>query len=342
MAHPHPAEVNVHTEKGRYAGFYRKNGVVEPLPGDAASVRAALADKDAVVWIDLLIVEPEDASLLSEVFEFHPLAIEDSISPRVDPAKVDDYGGYVFIVVQALTPYTEDRELEAIEVDFYLGPNFVVSCHREPVPSIEMYLERRERREQLMRRGPDWIVHGLLDTMVDDYLPIVDALDETIDEIEARVLERAEHGQLQRILLARRNSLRLRRATAPQRDIMNRLSRNEFPKLISPESAIYFRDVYDHLVRIEYLVEAVRDLSDGALQTYLSVVSNRLNEIMKVLTAAATVFLPLTVITGIYGMNFEDNVFPGFDSSWGFWAVIGIMLLNSALMLAYFRNRRWV
>jgi magnesium transporter len=170
----------------------------------------------------------------------------------------------------------------------------------------------------------------------------VDELDETIDRLEEGVLEDANRRLLQQILVAKRNTLRLRRVTAPQREILNRLSRNEFPALVRPEASIYFRDVYDHLVRVEYLIEALRDLADAALQTYLSVVSNRLNEVMKVLTAAATVFLPLTVITGVYGMNFEHNVFPPFDSSWGFMAVMALMLINSVVMLAYFRLRRWI
>jgi magnesium transporter len=156
------------------------------------------------------------------------------------------------------------------------------------------------------------------------------------------VLKHTEPYLLQRILIAKRNSLRLRRATSPQRDIVNRLARGEFANLIHPDAAIYFRDIYDHLVRIEYLTEAVRDLSDGALQTYLSVVSNRMNEVMKVLTAAATLFLPLTVITGVYGMNFEDNQFPSFEHDWGFAAIIALMFLNSVVMLAYFRYRRWI
>ena len=123
---------------------------------------------------------------------------------------------------------------------------------------------------------------------------------------------------------------------------MSRLSRGEFPHLVGGDSAIYFRDVYDHLVRVEYLIESLRDLADGALQIYLSAVSNRLNEVMKVLTAAATIFLPLTLISGIYGMNFAENQFPGFKEPWGFAAVVGGMIAVSIAILAYFRLRRWV
>jgi magnesium transporter len=158
----------------------------------------------------------------------------------------------------------------------------------------------------------------------------------------ASVLKDGDRHILEQILIVKRSTLRLRRATSPQREILNRLARGEFPDLIAADCAIYYRDVYDHLVRVDYLVEAVRDLADGALQTYLSVVSNRLNEVMKVLTAAATLFLPLTVITGLYGMNFEDNQFPSFGASWGFGAVVAAMLLNSIVMLLYFRYRRWI
>lgn len=327
---------------GRYAGWYRKDGRVAHLPNDEDAIRAAIADPNGVLWIDLLITGEGDAHLLKDVFDFHPLTIEDSVSVRVDPAKIDAYRDYIFIVVQAMCEYHPNEELEPIEVDFYLGPNYVVSTHREPVPAIYHYLERFERCEHLMERSADWVLHGLLDALVDDYIPVVDAVDETIDRVETEVLEHASPHLLQQILIAKRNSLRLRRATAPQRDIMNRLSRGEFPELVHPETSIYFRDIYDHLVRVEYLVEAVRDLSDGALQTYLSVVSNRMNEVMKVLTAAATVFLPLTVITGVYGMNFDENQFPSFGFEWGFAIVIAFMFVNSLVMLAYFRYRRWI
>jgi magnesium transporter len=305
-------------------------------------VEDALAGGDGILWVDLEVASEEDGRFLEEVFHFHPLTIEDSVTPRVDPAKVDDHGEYIFVVVQALQHYASGHELQSSEVDFYLGPNYVVSVHLADVPAIEAFRNRCRLNGRLTSRGPDWLLHGLLDALVDEYLPIVDAVDEDIDRLEAEVLGNPRTRVLQDILLVKRNALRLRRATTPQREIMARLARGEFASLISAEAAVYFRDIYDHLVRVEYLVEALRDLADGALQTYLSVVSNRLNEIMKVLTAAATVFLPLTVVTGIYGMNFEENQFPSFGASWGFAAVVIAMILNSLLMLAYFRQRRWI
>jgi magnesium transporter len=328
---------------GHYTGFFRNAaGELSPLPPDDDAIRKALADPNGVVWIDLVIDDPEDTHVLDQVFQFHPLAVEDVRNDRLDPAKIDDHGAYIFIVVQALTGYEPDEEISVMEVDFFLGSNYVVSCHRVTCAALNTIVTRPQRVQQLMGKSAAWLLHGLLDGIVDDFLPIVDELDETIDQLENEVLERPDPRVLQRILVAKRNSLRLRRATTPQRDIMNRLSRNEFPALISADLSMYFRDVFDHLVRIEYLIEALRDLSDAALQTYLSVVSNRLNEVMRVLTAVATIILPLTLISGIYGMNFDDNQFPTFESDWGFPFVTISMIVIAVVMLAYFKYRRWI
>ncbi len=325
------------------AAFYRSADGTVTQPADEGALRAALADSAGLLWVDLLLGSPADAHLLRDVFDFHPLTIEDCLSPHVDPAKVDDHDRYLFVAVQAIGDYSPDRELAPLEVDFYLGANYVVSCHRQPVPAVDRYRRRWQQDQHLFSRSADWLLHGLLDALVDEYLPVVDAVDDTIDELEEAVLRRPDSRILQRIMMVKRNTLRLRRAAAPQRDIVNRFSRGEYPRLIHDETAIYYRDIYDHLVRVEYLVEALRDLADGALNTYLSVVSNRLNEVMKVLTAAATIFLPLTLLSGIYGMNFASGgTWPPFESDWGFAAVVGGMLVVALGLLAYFRYRRWV
>lgn len=330
------------TKKSPMTAYHRAaDGKVKQLAKNDA-LKQALADRAGLLWVDLLIREEGDATILNELFQFHPLSIEDSVSPRVDAAKIDDHGEYIFVIVQALPVYQAGQEMEPLEVDFYLGPNYVVSCHREPLPAIDLVCERLSQSDTILSRGADWLLHGLLDALVDEYLPAVDAIDDTLDGLEAEILRRPDTHLLQQILIVKRNAMRLRRAATPQRDIMNRLSRGEFPKLIHEDTAIYYRDVYDHLVRVEYLVETLRDLADGALNTYLSVVSNRLNEVMKLLTAAATIFLPLTLISGVYGMNFADNQFPGFDESWGFAVVTGFMITLALGMLAYFKYRDWI
>jgi magnesium transporter len=324
--------------------FYRRGDGAATRTDDIEVLRSALADPSGLLWVDIQVTDNDrDGAILRDLFRFHPLTIEDCLSPQVDPAKIDDHGDYIFIVVQALCEYQRDGELGPVETDFYLGPNYVVSCHREPVAAIEHFQARCESDEFVLRHSADWLLHSLLDALVDEYLPCVDAMDDALDDLEEQVLHRPERSILQRLLVLKRNMLRLRRAILPMRDIMNRLSRGEFPKLIHEETAIYYRDIYDHLVRIEYLVEALRDLADGALNTYLSAVSNRLSEIMKVLTAAAAVFLPLTLISGIYGMNFaSEGVWPPLDSNWGFGALIGFMVATAAGLLAYFRYRRWI
>ena len=322
--------------------FHRAGDGTVSQPADEAALRAALEDAAGLLWVDLFIHSEADAAVLRDVFHFHPLTIEDCLSPHVDPAKIDDHGDYLFIVVQALDEYRPDAEIRSIEVNFYLGPNYVVSSRREPVSAIDQFRERCRQDEYLLSHPADWLLHGLLDGLVDEYLPVVDAIDDTIDALEEAVLHNPDGGILHQIMMVKRNALRLRRAATPQRDTMNRLSRHEYPKFISEETAIYYRDIYDHLVRVEYLIEALRDLADGALNTYLSVVSNRLNEVMKVLTAAAAVFLPLTLISGIYGMNFSHNQFPSFGEPWGFAAVVGTMVAVAVAMLAFFRFRRWV
>jgi len=311
--------------------------------GDAGVLAQALAHRSGLVWVDLTIRSEEDAAVLRDVFSFHELTIEDCVSPRVDPARIDDYVDYLFLIVQALGEYHPERELEPIEIDFYLGPNYVVSCHREPVAAIEKFREHCIRDERQLRRTPDWVLHGLIDAVVDEYLPIVDAVDDTIDELEEQILHRPDTALMRQILIAKRNALRIRRSAVPQRDVMNRLARGEFPKLVREGTMVYFRDVYDHLVRVDYLVEALRDLADGALNMYLSVVSNRLNEIMKVLTAVGAVFLPGALIAGIYGTNFpEDEVWPPYSSGWGFWVVVSLIIATTVAILAYMRYRRWI
>jgi magnesium transporter len=285
--------------EGDLTVLYRPTGGRLTESSDPDVVRQALADGGGLLWLDLHVRSEADGAILEDPFNFHPLTIEDSVADRMDAAKIDDHGQYIFIVVQALKGYTEHVELESIEVDLYLGPNYVVSCHRDPLPAIDDFRSRCRRNDALTARGADWLLHGILDAIVDEYLPIVDAVDETIDDLEVKVLQTPDRALLQQIMMVKRNALRLRRATAPQREIMSRLARGEFSRLIKPETSIYFRDIYDHLVRVEYLVEALRDLADGALQTYLSVISNRLNEVMKILTG----LVPLTIGTLLSGIT---------------------------------------
>jgi magnesium transporter len=322
-------------------GYYRGAGGTLTTVADAEGMRRALDDAQGLLWLDLESPSPEEAAVLTDVFDFHHLTIEDCLASRFDPPKIDDYGRYLFLVAHGVEEYVRGRELESAELDLYLGANYVVSSHLAPMAAVGRLLERCQQGGPVLNHDAGFLLHTLLDGLVDDMLPVVDELDETVDRVEEQVLADPQRSTLQEILLVRRNSMRLRRFTTAEREIANRLSRGEFPALVREEAHIYFRDVYDHLVRIEYLVESVRDLADGALNTYLSVISNRLNEVMKVLTVIATIFGPLTVITGLFGMNVDFPwLHPGRTTA-PFWLIIGSMLGISGLMLVWFRKRGW-
>jgi magnesium transporter len=323
-------------------GYYRGADGSLTAVADTEGVRRALADPQGLLWLDLESPSPEEAAVLSDVFDFHPLTIEDCLAPRFDPPKIDDYGRYLFVVAHGVDEYVRGRELEPAELDLYLGANYVVSSHLAPMAAVRRLLERCQRGSPVLDRDAGFLLHTLLDGLVDDMLPVVDDLDETVDRVEEQVLADPQRSTLQEILLVRRNTMRLRRFTNAEREIANRLSRGEFPALVREEAHIYFRDVYDHLVRIEYLVESVRDLADGALNTYLSVVSNRLNEVMKVLTAAAAIFLPLALIPAVYGTNFSRNTWPPWDEPWGFGVMVGAMVALGGALAFFFRRRGWI
>lgn len=207
------------------------------------------------------------------------------------------------------------------------------------MPAVENVRHRREEDGPDLARGADFLAHSLLDALVDDYQPAVDELDETLAQVEELALARTSQTILQQILLLKRNVQRLRRMVIPQRDVANRLARGEFPHVVRRETSLYFRDIYDHVVRVEQLVESVRDLADGVLSTYLSAVNNRMNEVMKTLSVVATILLPLTFIASIYGMNFHNM--PELDWHWGYFGALGAMAVVALGMLTFFRLRHW-
>jgi magnesium transporter len=318
------------------------DGAAHPLEGLDA-LREALASGQRL-WVDLDTYEDaaEAEEVLSRVFRFHPLTVEDALTAETNPPKLDEHDDYIFIVFHALGDYETFGQVSTREVCLYLGRSYVVSCHHGPLPALDGIRQRCLEDGLPLRRGPDWLLHAILDRLVDDYLPCIDAMEEALDRLEAEALAGQRAGLLERVLRLRGNALHLRRLTVPQRELLARLSRPEFPQLVRPEANIYFRDIYDHLVRTEYLIEALRDLTDSALNTYLTVVSNRLNEVMKVLTAVATIFLPLTLLSGIYGMNFAHRVWPPFESGWGFPTVVGAMAALGLGIALFFRHRGWL
>jgi len=316
--------------------FSKQNGLRRIT--DAESLPGLLKDETESVWVDLEAPTEEETQILSSVFNFHPLAIEDCIGESHLP-KLDDFGDYLFLVLHGARRGDVPGSFKTVELNFFLGKRYLVSYHQPLSRSVNRTKERCLKNSLAMSRGMDFLLYEILDGTVDNYFPILDDFDELINELEHEAVRNPGKDILNRILSLKRDGMYLRRVTSPQREILNRLSRDPFA-VISKRTAIYFRDVYDHLVRISDLADSYKDLTTGLLEAYLSVVSNRLNEIMKVLTVFTAIMMPLTVITGIYGMNFK--YIPELDWAYGYHAVIGVMAAIVIVMLGIFRWKKWI
>ncbi len=302
-------------------------------------VRMAFESGKGLLWVDVSGVTEADASFLERNFHFHHLAIEDIVAPRIHSPKIDDLGSYLFIIVHGINPVSGAEMPETAEMALFLGSHFVVSAHRVPLHCIDDVRRLVENNGPPMRHGADFLAHALIDVLIDNILPAIDGMAEKSEEVEEETIRNPQQAVLESILKLKRSTLRIHRVIAPQREILNRLSRGEFP-IIKDEARIYYRDVYDHLIRIEDLTQNIRDAADNALDTYMSSVANRQNEVMKVLSMVATIFMPLTLIAGIYGMNF-DNM-PELRWSWGYFAVLGLMAVVVIVAIVWFWTRKWI
>lgn len=303
-------------------------------------ITAAASDSSQLIWISIENAQPEEiGTILVDIYHIHPLVIEDCRTVGFQSPKVDDFSRYIFIIAHAVQPDSDFKILETMELYLILGENFLITVYKEeenlPVQDVMSSLERDER---LYSNGSDFLCHAVLDHLVDDYMPILDHMDEEIEWLEDQVLAKPTPSTLERILNLKHSTMALRRIIGPQREVMNRLSRDEYP-MIDRQSRIYFRDIYDHLVRIQDLTESIRDLESGAMDIYLSSTSLRLNEVMKALTIVSTIFLPLTFLAGVYGMNF--HFMPELTWVLGYPMVWVIFIATAIIMLIYFKKRGW-
>jgi len=319
--------------------FWRPDGTLDSNLSREALAQV-LSSGEGLLWVDLESPSAEETEVLSSVFQFHHLAVDDCLNRHVDTPKIDDYDQYLFIITQGISFQTRSARLETTELDLFLGKNYVVSFHGLPLPAVDDLRRRcQENGSLLLSRGADYLAHALLDALVDDFLPPVEEMDDVLGRLEEEVLANPNKGTLQEILLLKHNAQRLRRTVLPQRDVVNRFARGEFPALVREEMRIYFRDMYDHVVRVVDMVESLRELADGVLSTYLAAMNNRMNEVMKVLAIVATIILPLTLISGIYGTNFEN--LPELGWQWGYFGMLGAMAIVAVGLVAFFRWRRW-
>jgi magnesium transporter len=302
------------------------------------SLDEAFRSRQGPVWIDA-----DERSDLLEAFlrdrlELHPLIVEDIFFDRTTP-KVEDFGAFLYVVVHAVRPDgLHPHSLQTIELDLVIGRDWLFTHHGIAMSSVDGVAQELTRNPRLLQRGPAYLAHAIIDRLTDHYLPVVDRFDDEIDEVEKALMGGADPALLRRLFALKRSLQRLRRVATYQRDLLQRLSRGEF-EIIPERSLPFFRDVYDHFVRIADLAESYRELVTAALEIYLSVAANRTNEIMKVLAMISTIMLPLSFIAGVYGMNFENM--PEIKWRLGYPFALGLMLLVAVALGVFFRRRKW-
>lgn len=302
---------------------------------DRKNVEKLLAG-DSFFWIDVEQPNEADYAILRDVFKFHPLAVEDS-EKFEQRAKLDDYDDFVFIVVYGAAP-DGDR---LVEVHCFYNERFLVTVHRDEAPAFTAVRQRYVQRQRAVD-NPGQLLYRIIDALVDSFFPILADFDDRIDELEDETFLNATEAQLQEIFKMKRLLVGMRKAITPQRDMFASLSGGvaQLPGM-TEEDEHYFRDIYDHLIRISDLIDTYRDLLTGSMDVYLSIVSNRLNSVMKQLTVMATVFLPLTFVTGFFGQNFGWMVnhiqSPGIFVGLG----IGIEVATVAALFTLFKKRGW-
>jgi magnesium transporter len=316
--------------------FRYANGKIEQLEFTAERLAEV---EGALHWIDLEQPTPEEASILSGAFHFHPLAIEDCLEDVHHP-KLDEYDDYLFAVVHGIRFDAPTEEFVTRELDIFLSPTYLVTHHKGPMRSITALRDQCGKGLQTgIPRGTAFLLHAILDQMFEHYFPSLDAIEDQIQMLQVECFERPSTETLEKVFALRRDVMMLRRITLPQREIMHRLARGDYPG-INDKVALYFRDIYDNLYRIVDAAMQYQDLVQSTMDAYLSSVNNRLNETMKRLTVISALLMPLTVITGIYGMNFE--FMPELHWRYGYVAVLAVMASLSAVLIYWFKKKQWI
>ena len=290
-------------------------------------------------WVDLAAPTPEESAILRTVFHFHELAIEDSLSESHHP-KVESYGSFLYVILHGIDFEAAKHRFATHDTDFFVGPNYLVTVHDGTSRSIAGMRDICARNEHVLEDGPVGLLHRIVDAMVDNYMPEVEKLADRLERIEHRVFDDPSADLVKPILGLKRDVASMRRVLLPQRDVVGRLARREF-SVITEQLSYRFRDVYDQMVRLTDESMLFHDRLSSLLDAHLTSISTRLNQVMKVLTVIATIFMPLTVLTGMWGMNVDLPVFPG-GPALQFWWVVALMLVLGGVMLWLFRLRRWM
>ena len=305
---------------------------LEEISRDVAADLLRRADSN--LWLHFDSPDQEELRFLQKNLKIHDLIMEDIVHQNQRP-KLDSFDDYVYLAVHPLQR-KESWQIEPSELDLLLGRSWIVSVHYGPLPGLIDNSHLHDRIPLALGRGPDFMLYTLLDLVVDAYFPLLDEIEDEIDSLEDRLLARGSAIDINRLLALKRSLVRIRRAVSPQREVFNQLTRHDFP-FIRPEHLVYFRDVYDHLIRIVEELDSLRDILSSVLEIYLASTSNQLNVTMKRLTAWGTIFIVVTAIAGIYGMNFK--YMPELEWRYGYFVILALMTVISLGLYFYFKKK---
>ena len=299
-----------------------------------------MQDPDVLVWVSLDQAGEREKALLTDVFHLHELLVEDALNVAPTP-KAESHAGYLYVILHGLHPDGKSKpgDIRTVDVDFFLGEDFIVTHHRVALPSLEVVRKEITRDPALLRRGPAFVAHRLADLMVDEFLPVMEVLDNEIIQIEEAVIHRPEPTLLERIFATKHSLQRLYRIGIHQRQILRRLSEGSLPH-VPAETQPFWRDIDDHFVQVSDLNDSYRELLSASSEAYLTMQSHHLNDVMKILTVISTVMLPLTFVTGLYGMNFDRMPLVHWD--FGFEGAVAAMLLSAVGSFWWMKRKRWI
>ncbi|MCB0047326.1 MAG: magnesium/cobalt transporter CorA [Caldilineaceae bacterium] len=308
-----------------------------------AEIKRALGERGSYIWVDLEDATPEEFQrMLVDTFSFHSLAVDDVINDVHSP-KLDNYERYLFLVLHTLGEGDEPMDIHTYEMDAFLGADYLVTIHAEPRPAIADMWKADYHRDDGLARGPSYVLYKVLDAQIDSYVPLLDHLDDRLEELGDTIFLQGDHIEehtiLNELLTAKSSALRAERILLRQRETVGLLARSSYP-VVPADMRIYFNDVYDHLVRLNDLAGSLRDLAGTTIDTYLALVNNRTNDVMRILTLVSTLFLPLTFLTGVYGMNFE--FMPELGWPWAYPIAWLLFIASAGIMIYWFRRQKWI
>jgi len=313
----------------------RPDGRTETLT-DPRGLVGTLGDPRCLTWVDAEAESPEGLDVVARLFALHPVTLDDLINRNQRP-KIEEFEEYAFLVIHALRAIQGD-EVDTEEIDVALRRNAILTAHARPVDCLQRVFDRSAKDSRILQHGPDFLVYLVSDALVDAYFPVLEALEDEIDALEDAVVQAPARARMRRIFEVKRVLVQLRKVVSPQREVYNALSRRDYP-YIEARTAVYFRDIHDHLVRAFEMIDSYRDLAANTLEAYLTATSNRLGLVMKQLTVIATIFMPLSFLTGFFGMNFTTIPF---ERLWLLVAALAVMGALPLLMIVVFLRRGWL